>query len=288
MRIRYLLFGLLMFAFASDKIFAQGSNPLEARSTPTTIYFGLTFGYNKVMHNTSLRSFPNTQSKEQETLFPCPIFTDGKANGFHIGGFYEQFIGEVGTAHSIIFRGLYNTFPSNFEEFGDDQMSRVQDQNDGSWKEVPSSTIHINEIKYSALTLDVMYKFRAYSLQNVGKLVFTLGPTFDFIATKTRNQTMSIVKPDNAYFAEFDDPNTKYKFTNNGRTIVAYDGEIANAKSLRVGVKVGVQLEIPLPNTNIEIIPSAFYNMAFTNVDDQDWKVNVFQIGVDLRYALKF
>ncbi len=280
MRIRYLLFGLLMFAFAGGEMF--GSTPIKPETKPTTVYFGLSVGYNKVMHSTTIKSFPNS-------VVTCPSFTDGKASGFHIGGFYEQFIGEVGSAHSIIIRGLYNTFPANFDMLGDEQLSRVQtnqkDEN-GQYisKDVMSSTANSNEIKYSALSLDVMYKFRALAWQDVGGVVITLGPTVDFIGTKTHNQTLSIVTPEDATFIVKEG----VTYTNNFRTIVASTGDIPDAKSIRFGIKVGAQLELKLPGTSIDIIPGAFYNMAFTDVNNQDWKVNAFQIGVDIRYALKF
>ena len=290
MKIRYLLFALLMFSVAGGNLNAQGlsdadlSDPLNPVSKPSTVYFGLTVGYNKVMHNAEIKTFA------QDVL--CPAFEDGKANGFHAGGFYEQFIGEVGTAHSIVLRGLYNTFPTSFDKQGDKSLSRVVDPTkeptDPDYlKEVYSTIAHKNEIKYTAISAELMYKFRAYVIDEIGALVFTVGPSFDFIGTKTRNQSVSIVDP--IYVQFWEDPTLPagQKYSADKRSIIVYEGDIENAQSLRFAIKAGVQLEIKLPGTPIDIIPGAFYNFAFTDVDERDWKVNAIQIGVDLRYGLK-
>lgn len=282
MKIRYLLFGLICFTMIGDYMFAQEDAKQPSARMPVTkpsaVYFGLSIGYNRVMHNAELKTFAEDLS--------CPVFDNGKSSGFHIGGFYEQFIGEKGTAHSIILRGLYNTLPASFEQQGDRQPSMIK------LKAVPllperdsmiqSTSLNSNEVKYSAISLDLMYKFRAVDVQDVGGLVFTIGPTFDLIGTKTRSQKLALLEKDVQFVEQ---PGKNY--SPDKRTIIVYDGEIENAQSFRFGIKAGVQLELKIPGLPIEVIPGAFYNFAFTNVDERDWKVNALQIGVDLRYALK-
>lgn len=285
MKIRYLLFGLICFtmmggptAFAQDDL-DNYSNPLEIAGKPSAIYFGLSVGYNRVLHSAELKTFAEDLS--------CPVFQDGKASGFHVGGFYEQFIGEKGTQHSVILRGLYNTFPASFTQQGDKQPSMARlPEIPGHLPErdsmVWSTSMNSNEIKYTAISLDLMYKFRAVDIQDVGGLVFTIGPTFDLINTKTRSQKLELLET-NVQFV----PQPGKVYSPDNRTIIVFDGEIENAQSLRFAIKAGVQMELKIPGVPIDIIPGAFYNFAFTNVDDRDWKVNAIQIGVDLRYALK-
>ena len=279
MKIRSLLCGLLMLVFAGGIASAQDlSDPLRPVKIDEVIYFGLSGGYNKVMHNVEMKTFA------YDVL--CPVFEDGRENGYHLGGFYEQMIGEAGTAHSIVLRALYNTYNSSFEKQGDRLLSRVTDAN-GNESDVYTTTNHKNEIKYAAFSLDLMYKFRALMFPNLGALVFTAGPTVDFIGTKTRTQTMNLVDPSNVQFREQPLPEGQ-RYSADRRSVIVYDGDIDGAKSMRIGMKVGAQLEIKIPNLPIDIIPGAFYNFALTNVDDQDWKVNTIQIGVDIRYALKY
>lgn len=288
MKIRYLLFGLICFTLMGNLLLAQDdveqSSPIRPVAKEKVVYFGLSVGYNRVMHNAELKTFAED--------LQCPVFEDGKASGFHFGGFYEQFIGAKGTQHSIILRGLYNTYPSSFEQQGDKQptMALLPAQGNLPPRDslVWSTSLNRNEIKYTAISVDLMYKFRAVEVQDVGGLVFTIGPTFDLIGTKTRSQTLSLLEKD-VQFKDFVDNGTANKnYSPDGRTLIVYDGEIENAQSLRFGIKVGAQLELKIPGLPIEIIPGAFYNFAFTNVDERDWKVNTIQISVDFRYALKF
>ena len=284
MKIRYLLFGLICFTLMGNLLLAQEdvkqSDPLNPVTKEKVVYFGLSVGYNRVMHNAELKTFAED--------LQCPVFEDGKASGFHFGGFYEQFIGAKGTQHSILLRGLYNTYPSKFEQQGDRQPSMTWSEEKKEDVMVWSTSLNSNEIKYSAISVDLMYKFRAVEIQDVGGLVFTIGPTFDLIGTKTRSQKLSLLEND-VQFKDFaDNGNLNKNYSPDGRTLIVYDGEIENAQSTRFGIKLGTQLELKIPGLPIDIIPSAFYNFAFTNVDERDWKVNTIQIGVDLRYALKF
>lgn len=283
MRIRSLLLGLIalflmQFGTANAQNGVNLSNPLQPVKTKSVIYFGLSGGYNKVYHNVNMKTFA------YDVL--CPTFEDGHDNGYHIGGFYEQMIGPAGTKHSVIIRGLYNTYNSKFEKEGDRLLSRVTDAN-GNEDDIYTVTNHKNEIKYAAASLDLMYKFRAVKFPNLGYLVFTGGPTADFITKKTMTQTLNLVSPNNVQFKEMELP-AGQKYSADRRSIIVYDGDIDGAKSVRVGMKVGAQLELKVPNIPIDIIPGVFYNFALTNVDAQDWKVNILQIGVDIRYALKF
>ena len=132
-----------------------------------------------------------------------------------------------------------------------------------------------------------MYKFRALNFPNLGSLVLTVGPTVDLIMTKTRSQTLNLVSPSNVQFKQQELPEGQ-SYSADRRSIIVYDGDIDGAKSMRMAMKFGVQLELKVPNIPIDIIPGAFYNFGLTNVDEQDWKVNVLQIGVDIRYALKY
>jgi hypothetical protein len=276
MKIRYLLFCLSVFVAMQSVSFAQ-DDPTAPQKVKKTVYFGLSAGYNSVTHNADIKTFA------YDVL--CPSFKDGKAGGFHFGGFYEQMIGEVGTKHSIIARALYNSMPADFTQDGDALLSLVKTSTNQE-VEVLSKTKNKNEIKYNTISLDLMYKFRALQFQG-GALVLTVGPTFDMAMTKTRTQTLSLIEPNNVQFVEKTLP-AGQRYSDDRRSIVVFDGDIEEASSIRFGVKAGVQAELVVPGLPFEVIPGVFYNFGFTDINNQDWKVNVLQIGVDFRYAFSF
>lgn len=289
MKIRYLLIGLIAFSILSPLAFAQSDearvldSPIAPKKTFKTIYLGPVIGYNKAMHSADLATF------DQDIL--CPSFTEGSANGFHVGFFYEQFLGsEPATSqHSLVFRALYNTLPAEFVKEGDDYFSKLDPGTGAEVQDILTTTKHKNKVDYNMFSLDLMYKFRALVIQDIGALALTVGPTFDFIMTKKNSQTYYLIEPDNVQFKK--DPKAAeygWTYSDDQRTITVYDGEIEEAKSLRFALKAGLQLEIKLPGTSFDIIPGFFYNFAFTDVSNQDWKVNALQIGVDIRYAWSY
>ncbi len=290
MNIRYLLFGLSFFILASSASFGQGTevgslidNPLEIAKNKAAFYLGPVFGYNKANHSADLSTFA------EDVL--CPNFENGSSSGFHVGAFYEQFLGPIeSTKHSFVARILYNTYPAKFVRDGDNFGSRLKDPITGNYVVLKSVTRNENEVKYNALSLDLMYKFRALLIPNLGALALTVGPTVDYIMTKTNSQKYTILTPDNVQFIPLEPAEAAargWTYSDDGRTINVFDGDIEEAKSMRFGLKAGIQLEITLPNS-ISIIPGAFYNLALTDVSNQDWKVNVFQLSVDVRFAISY
>lgn len=296
MKIRYLLFGLGFFLLAQSMGFSQGTqatsddlmdDPLKISRQTAAIYLGPVFGYNKAMHSAELATFDHAQ--------PCPVFEDGSQSGFHVGFFYEQFVGGLGSQHSIVARVLYNTFPATFTQVGDNQVSKLgRKLPNGTieYVDVPSSIMNENRVSYNCLSLDLMYKFRVLDITNVGGLVLTVGPTFDYVMKKSNTQEVYILTPDNVQFASTDEELTQrgkgWRYADDShRKIIVFDGDIPDAKSMRFGLKAGVQLEVKIPGA-FDIIPGAFYNLGFTDVSNQDWKLSAFQISCDIRFAVSY
>lgn len=285
MKIRYLVLTLLMIATMSTSLKAQEeADPLRPVAKLEYIYLGVTGGLNMVSHSANLKTFAYNNI--------CPSFEHGAATGFHGGVFYEQFLGDVGTAHSLVIRALYNTYPTSFSVFGDKQLSRVKDpslpeDHPDYYREVYTTTQHLNEVKYNAATVELMYKFRFLNIADMGALVATLGPTVDVILTNARTQTVAITDPDNVQFIETAlKPGQRY--SEDRRTLIAFDGDIEDANSIRFGVKAGIQLELNIPGLPVQIIPGVFYNLGLTDVNNEDWKVSAFQPSVDIRIPIGF
>ncbi|HRP01809.1 MAG TPA: hypothetical protein PLE30_04085 [Candidatus Kapabacteria bacterium] len=254
------------------------SNPLLPTYQRPPIYIGPVFGYNRSMHSVDLASF-------DEAI--CPRFQNGDANGFYAGLSWEQMLGDLASSNSsFIVRVLYNTMPANLEtsENPIPSLVTVVDANGNPSSEVilNSSTTHTQEIKYSMITGEVMYKLNPFGAGL--PLGFTIGPTFDFAMSKTQSQKYKLVTPLEAQFKRNDAAG--YRYEDNDRTIVIKDGDIPESSSFRFGLKAGVQYEI-ITSGKMYIVPAMYYNFGVTNLSSREnWRVNALQVGVDIRFAL--
>lgn len=283
MRINVLKFLLLVLACAPIQVFAQGEeNPLLPYQERRPIFLGPVFGYNRSMHSVSLKTYPDINN---ENIDPCPTFENGNDNGFYVGFSYEQLLGDYKNSNSsIIARIMYQTMPSYLEVGGKTypQPVNIVDNNGNviGTEMVYSTILNTEQIKYSMITLDVVYKLNPFEGMTLG---FTVGPTFDYIMTKTMEQQVLLVEPRNAIFMPSDlSPGQRY--INNGRGIVLKEGDIPNSSSIRFGIKAAVQYEILMGS--FYFVPTVAYNFGITNVSsDQTWRVSALQIGMDIRYA---
>lgn len=273
-----ILLSAIVLFFGGINLNAQMESPIDLEYERPPIYIGPTFGYNSSMHSVSLKSFAD------DAL--CPVFEDGSSSGFWVGLTWEQPLGEVtNSTSSIIVRALYSTLPASLEVAGDRYPSLVSryDANGVLTGNdvIYSSTIHTNEVSYDLISVEAAYKLNPIPGINLG---FTLGPTFDFIMTKTQNQEFNLLEPQNAAFDPTQNP--QYKYTNANRTIVVSEGDIPESSAFRLGIKAGIQYEIILKN-RAYVVPAAYYNFGVTNLTSaEDWRANAFQVGVDIRFAL--
>lgn len=279
-----IVLGLLLISITGS--FAQDPNSsidLDFERDP--VFLGVTFGYNRVMHSVSLPS-----SDELGTM--CPKFENGSSNGFWAGITYEQFFGDLSNSRqSLIFRALYSTYPAYMEVGGEDLPTQVRIYNnqgvlvnqDIIW----TSVVNTYSVKYSVASLEISYKIKPIEGINLG---ITVTPTFDYVLQKTRDQRFELLTPDNAQFNITDSVLQAKKFTlaNNNRTVIISQGNIDNANSIRIGLKVGLQYEINIPG-GFYIVPAVYYNFGITNVAaNNDWRVNALQIGIDIRKPIRF
>lgn len=284
---KILLMVIFTIGLFTESSYSQLDTPLEPAKEGKPFYFGPIFGYNRVMHNTNKPAV----TIDDPNAPKCPNFENGSANGFFAGVSFEYLLGEATNSNSsIIARLMYNTFPSYFEQQGDDLPTTVGIvQSDGSV--VPTETItsinYLNDITYEAISLDLLFKFNFINSGKVGVGVVA-GPTFDYTLTATELSRMRLVQPDNAQLIR----NTKleqdfgYTYSPDMKELKFNDGDILNSSSLRMGLKIGAQVEF-----NFEkfiVVPNIMYNLALTQLSSEhDWRVNALQIGVDVRFAIK-
>lgn len=273
---KFILTVIVLAVASTVPSFGQLDDPLAPTKATIPFYFGPVVGYNRVLHSADISTF-------NELDVPCPVFQNGAANGYFFGISFEYLLGGAkNSTQSIIARVLYNSMPASFEVEGDKFPSNAL-KADGTSELVYSSTKHVNEVTYDMVSLDVQYKMNLFGTE-FGVIV---GPTFDMALTRDQDQTLQLIEPDYARFigslpgADVE-PGISYR--DNGRTLVAKEGEIPNSSALRVGIKFGAQYEIIL-NNGFYIVPNFNYNFGVTNLSaDDDWRVSAIQLGIDIRF----
>ena len=260
------------------------ADPLAPTVNRTTILAGPVFGYNRSIHSNNTSAVQGDPGSDAGTN--CPTYSGGSLNGFYIGGSFEYLLGgNVNSTSSIIFKATYSTMPSRFEQGGTDLPTRIQNQ-DGTTQIVETSVNHINEVSYSVIAVEALYKF------NLGSSGFGLvaGPSFDLALARDEDERMSLVKPDNVQFLvdqeELDAFKQGARYANGNRDIIFSEGEIANSSMFRLGLKLGAQYEIINLIDKAIVVPHIFYNLGLNNLSpDEDWRVSALQLGVDIRFA---
>ena len=248
----------------------QYASPLDPSRKPTPIYFGPAVGLNVMGHSMDIPTFAHDLT--------CPNFKNAAGMGLYAGMTLEILFGDVATSSSsVIFRVLFNMYPGSVT-VEDIQYPQYKPTDDIF---VPANVDNVMDITYNAATFEAVYKINPVPALGLGIVV---GPAIDYILTKNRTHKYNVVTPNNAQFnpSNFPDGTT---FDNNYRTAVWYDGEIADASAIRLGIKAGVQYEILL-GSKLYIAPAVAYNFGITSLTSQyTWRVSPLQIGIDARFA---
>jgi hypothetical protein len=302
---RYLLL-ILSFVFLATSfgVAQEISTALDLSRKSEPLYFGVTFGYSRAMHTYDFSTM--NDAKELQ----CGGFSEGDDNGFYFGINYEHIFGsKVNSQHSIIIRALYSTLPSVSNYSGNEYPSFLYSDNTPP-EILHSTTEHNMEIDYQLASFELCYKIKPIRGFNLG---ITVGPTVDYALTIDNSETFDLVNPDNVRFVTSDEDGNPLQFTpkdgtpydilhandpnrvegrvywsEDRRTLVMQEGEPADAETIRVGLKVGVQYEINLANSFI-LVPAVYYNIGLNSLSkDMDWRVNALQMGFDIRYPISF
>lgn len=270
---RQLLVLCACLSIVAMPVFGQGDDttPLLPGAAPPRIYVGPIGGFNQNYHTGGFASFVQD--------IQCPQFGTGDATGYYGGVSMEYLLGDPKDAHSsLIARLAYDVRPASFYEGGDKQPSRLLD-NDGNETIIESVTEHVADIKFSMVNLDLLFK---YMIGNT-RLAALAGPAIGYALTGTINQKFNLLEPLNVQFIRTE--NSPYRYENFDRTIVVRDGDIPEFQRLRLGLKAGLQYEISL--RKMIVIPVVFYDFGITKLTSaENWRVNAFQAGVDIRFAL--
>ena len=264
--------GLLTLSTFPELLAQNESTPIMPAAQPPRIYVGPIVGFNQNFHSGGFTSFVADVN--------CPNFRSGNATGFYVGGSFEYLLGDPEDARSsILARLTYDTRPASFEEEDTEYPVLVVTPEDPDGTVIFPVVNHSAEIDYNMINLDIMYKLMVGNTR-VGIMV---GPAVGMVMDANVQQKFNLVSPLEAQFKP--DETTDFTYENDFRTIVIRDGEVPDAAGIRVGVKIGALYELSL--SRFIVVPHVIYDFGLTKVTtNEDWRVNAFQAGVDVRFAL--
>lgn len=265
------LYTIVVLIISTGSMIAQQeiANPLVPAERAPRIYVGPVIGYNRSLHASGFQSIAG------DVL--CPDFTQGNGNGYYFGGSIEYLLGHPkDSKSSIIARVVYSFLPAGYQIPGDRLPSLDPDGN-----VVYSTTRHVAEIKYSMVEFEAIYKLNLFN----SYFGIVVGPTVGLVVKSQREQRMELIEPLNAQFDPSSNQFGNVKYINNNRAIITGQDNIPGKSPIRVGVKAGVQYEMPVGR--LLLVPSLYYNFGITEVSATDnLRINALQAGVDLRFAL--
>ncbi len=267
--LRLCVFGGLLTLISVLPLEAQNkSNPIKPAAQPPRLYVGPIAGFNQNFHSGGFRSFVLDAN--------CPNFRSGNATGFYAGFSFEYLLGDPKDARSsILGRIAYDTRPASFSEDDTEYPSRLVDLD----TIINPKVEHNAEIDYNLINLDILYKL----MIGTTKVGVAVGPSIGYVLDAKLQQKFKLIEPLEAQFIQ--DTETDFTYEDNFRTIVIEDGDVPNASTIRFGVKVGALYELSLKK--FLVVPHVFYDFGITKVtSDENWRVNAFQAGVDVRFAL--
>ena len=271
----------IVLVVAVGESYAQGgaATPLAPAAAPPRIYIGPIGGFNQDFHSGGFRSFKGDPV--------CPVFEAASATGFFVGGSFEYLLGNPSEAtSSILLRLAYDSRPVSFavREEGTSTLP-VIDTNRVEIVDV--TTEHRAQINYSLLSLDALYKIM---ISRDVPLGIAAGVTANFVLVGQAKQTYEIIAPNNAQFDTTKRTDAVLRYEDNAQVMVFVDGDIPNRSSFRFGIKAGLFFELNLRKFLFApalVVPGIWFDAGLTKVTTaENWRVNAFQAGVDIRWAL--
>lgn len=263
-------------------LFSQ-ADPLNPEAQSKPYYFGPVVGYNAVSHSAG---GDGLQVIELDNVAGCPNFSEGSANGYYVGVAFEYLLGGAkNSTSSIITKLLYSTMPAYLEVQGQSLPASLNIQGDGNTEPTFTTINFENEIDYSVLSFEALYKLNIAGTP-IGVVA---GMAFDFTMAATESGKMTLVEPENGRFIENEDLPADWSYQDPKTLLLdpadGADFRNGNAAGFRAGLKVGIQYEFNF--TGFLIVPHMFWNQGLTslNTGGEAWRVSAFQIGTDVRFA---
>ena len=148
-------------------------------------------------------------------------------------------------------------------------------------KTVVVRTDHSLEVSYSVMAIDLMCKYDIFSTLGV-----TAGISTGYVASNHYLQKYILSSPSGIKFSDITDFNIGEIANNsNSNVYIVNDKKMDNVSSLRFGLMFGLQYAIKFDE--FEIIPNVNYYIPLTNVlNNESYKINYLQFGIDIRYVL--
>jgi hypothetical protein len=206
--------------------------------------------------------FPASRSWSDESL----AFQKDKLSGYHIGITWQR---TYGFGSTQITRLNYSYVPGTFADSGTTTSHAPYD----------SSYTFLRQ--YGRVYIWLINAEHLYSIEFADRWHIALGPTLGlYLSSSYYEQTLTIEHPKSARFVT-----SGRQYRDSGKTEVLLDERSPQFKT-RIGVKIGVQYEVPL-GSRITLLPELAVDLAMNDItSDFDWQLHIMRFGLVIQYEL--
>jgi hypothetical protein len=255
--------------------FSQGTedNKLyEYDASDNSLIIGITFGYGRVFHTEGIAHPMDNVPNGSDQPHLHPAMDPAQTNAFFFGGFLELFLPNRTT--SIAIRTFYNDM-ARATAFVSGQPYKVVDM---EGKPVSTEVRHSSDFTASFIHGEVVAHQAIFDNFSLG---FGVGAGFPQEGKIVKK--FELLSPPQAAFER--DPRADSMglvYSDDNRTIFIKNNDVVNTHYY---AKLGARYNWSI--TNIIITPSIFYNFGLnTATQQQDFKMNTLQIGMDIGFGL--
>ncbi len=198
------------------------------------------------------------------SMYVCERFTDGAGAGAQMG---VDAVYNFSRYYAAMVRVVYNNL---FATFVSDRGQIVLVDSAGIYERE-----HLWRPTLAYLSVEPIFNFAPVSR----RLQFLVGPTFNFLMTKTYFQQEHIVTASGK----------PYTFPNGTDTWTVDNGQIQATRKFIPGAQVGLAVEFQIARNYI-FSPTFLAHFLFSppTTDVQQWSIITFKLGASFRYVISF
>ena len=141
------------------------------------------------------------------------------------------------------------------------------------------STTHLD---YELIAVDLLLGCRLLGSDSSSFSV-VLGPSFRYMLRGDSRHELNLIAPAEAVF---ENPNGLETTTDNGRSLIFYDGPVSGVNRFHVALKGGVVAEFALDSGAWVVMPGLYVDYSLTELSEEGWNVHALSLQVDLRRNL--
>jgi len=231
---------------------------------------GLVIHENINLQNDYLETYPYNDidkygvEKKIGLLYEFNIFSDPKIN------------------YDIGIMGLYCRTNFDVDAWGNSIIALIPDaKTPNIYKEGYAGTMYNVNVIMIFFELTSIFRMRFNTTYPSGLVI---GPCFNFPLSTNMEETLKLVIPSNSVFSD----SIKYRLNSSKNVAYLYNGKIKNINNVLYGLTIGTFLGKNISSNFCIMIELTYTHPINEIIDNGEWYINKFNLGVGLKYKLSY